>query len=121
KCMKSYSYYASIFVAFTIARALGASSGTNDWGAVTNGAQMSLSLKEGEKGIKTHEPVVVKIRLRNLSASETFHFNLAKENAQSWPFRFQVISPSGQQSEKASEAYGRGRFVEVGPEQTREL
>jgi hypothetical protein len=54
--MKSYSYYASILVVFTIARALGASSGSNDWGAVTNGAQMSISLKEGEKDIKTHQP-----------------------------------------------------------------
>jgi hypothetical protein len=119
--MKSHSYYTSILVAFSLARALSAPAGTNDWGAVTNGAQMSISLKEGENGIKIHQPVVVKIRLRNLSVDETFHFNLAKENGQSWPFRFQVISPSGEQSANASEAYGRGRFVDVSPKQTKEF
>jgi hypothetical protein len=70
-------------------------SGTNAWGPETNGLQMSISLKGGEKQLNRNQGIRLLIRLRSLSTSDTFDFYLQGEHERSSAFSFQVISPSG--------------------------
>ena len=68
---------------------------TNDWGQVTNNAQMSINLKDGKNEIKTNHPVKLLIQIKNVSTNETFLVGRANAIENDESFSFVVIAPSG--------------------------
>jgi hypothetical protein len=69
--------------------------GDNQWGPVTNNAQISLAVKGGQRIIKTTEPVKLLVRFRNLSTNETFGVFRTGEVEYDDTYSWVVISPSG--------------------------
>ena len=93
---------------------------TDKWGAVTNDMQMSISLKSGEKEIKTNQPVELAIRLRNLSTNATFWISLFDADQKLGGLSFVVTSPSGKDASVATKS-SSGRVVRVAPSRTRQF
>jgi len=115
--MKNYLYFISVFAGLATGQALAETSGIENWGAATNYLQMSISLKGGERQIKTNQAIVLSIQLRNLSTNETFHFYQYGEVERSQALSFCVIPPSGKTINPKTpwSSRGQGSFVDVGP------
>jgi DNA-binding beta-propeller fold protein YncE len=96
---------------------------TNDWGAVTNNAQMSISLTGGGNEIKTNEPVRLLIRFRNISTNETIAIFRPNAIETDPTFSFIVVSPSGKDVSPSSPKIfvGSGGVLPIDPNQTVEL
>lgn len=68
---------------------------SEQWGAVTNGIQISIRLSGGMNVIKTNQPVIITIKYRNVSTNEVFpitgKYRIEFDSSYVWT----VISPSG--------------------------
>ena len=106
-----------------LASVLGAEFGANNsgaWGPATNNLQMSITHKRTAGSPHTNPPVVLTLRIRNLSTNATVRF--WKENApeKSRDFFFLVTAPSGRRvsPEPPYSYHGSGNLVEIPPGQT---
>lgn len=93
----------------------------DEWGPIVSNAQMSIHLKDAGNEIKTNQPVVLSIRIRNLSTNETFIFLRQIADFVSPPeISFIVVSPSGKELSPATygPAHGSARFVAIPPQRS---
>ena len=95
----------------------------NAWGAVTNGIQISIALKEDATGqVKGTNSIILSIRTRNLSTNGVI-FVLDNAIVNSPALSFVVITPSGKKVPPAPKPLlgGSGGVVEVSPNETYEF
>jgi hypothetical protein len=121
--MKKNPYYLMICLVLAAWQTFADDLKTNDWGAVTNNAQMSISLTGGGNEIKASEYVRLLIRFRNVSTNETFSINRPNSIETDPTFSFIVVSPSGKDVSPSSPKMfvGSGGSIPVDPNQTVEL
>ena len=94
--MKTHFFcFLTIFV-LTL-QAIADGSRTDNWGAVTNGAQMSIALKNGKRQIKAIQPVILAVCIRNVSTNNDFYLFQSNGVLGSPDLTFVVISPSGKE------------------------
>jgi hypothetical protein len=93
--MRKHLYSILIFGMCAVSGAFSGGTGGSDWGEVTNNVQISLTLKGGQREIKTTAPVPLLVGFRNLSTNQTvgvFRTGAVEyDDTYSWV----VISPSG--------------------------
>ena len=122
--MKRYLGWLPItLAALAVFRALVSGAETNVWGAATNKFQISICTKGGEKHFKSNEAVTLLIRLRNLSATETFVFYRANAAERSPDFSYTVIAPSGKDVSppRPFGYHGSGTTVDIRPRDSEEM
>lgn len=121
--MKKNFYLALTLVVMIGFRASAADTNTNEWGAVTNGIQMSIGLKGDNQKLKTNQPVVLLICYKNVSSNETIVISNQKALSLDATYSFVVISPSGKDvSPNLPKSFaGSGEIYPVGPNQTKEF
>ena len=94
------------------------------WGDITNNIQMSINLASNVGVIKTNEPVILFIRLRNLSTNDTFLIYEVNGVVRNRAYSFDVISSLGKNicpnMDKINEAES-GDFTSIAPNQTGEF
>lgn len=115
--MKKY-FYCSLITVLVTWQIFADDLKTNQWGVVTNNVQMSISLTDRGKEIKSSQPVKLLIRFRNISTNETFL--VGRENAiENDPgYSWVVISPSGKDiSPKPQIHTGSGGAIPLVPNQ----
>ncbi|HTB82833.1 MAG TPA: hypothetical protein VK742_04195 [Candidatus Sulfotelmatobacter sp.] len=99
---------------------------TNDWGQAFCNAQMSIKLKSANNLLRTNQPVIIAINIKNTSSNETIsvYQSLAILNNSFVNFSFEVNSPSGENiSGKPAELFngGSGAIYQIAPGQTKEF
>lgn len=109
-----------LFALLGTCHALAGQSLDDQWGPVTNGAQMSITIAGGKNHIKTGEAFRLTVRIRNISTNEVLSFyNAARPNADITDgLACVVISPSGQDISPVTEAAslgGSGGFANARP------
>jgi len=72
-----------------------AEDGNDQWGAETNGIQMSIKLSNGALEVKTNQPIKLVIRYRNVSTNESFPVSVGGHIEFDSSFTWTIISPSG--------------------------
>ena len=117
--MRNHQCWTLLLALFTVGQLLAAEPGSVEWGSVTNGLQMSISLERAGRQVQVHEPVSLVVRLKNLSTNETWSFYRAHAAETSPCFSFVITSPTGKDiSPKAQPFHGSGHFVDLGPGQS---
>jgi hypothetical protein len=126
--MKTYYYFGLLLGLLVEPHTLAGGLGAGDWGAPTNQLQMSIDLKQGGERTSTNQPVVLLIRIRNLSSKDTVHFQQPHfrqpgEPERASAFSFLVVTPSRKAVTLTVEEplHSGGQFVFVGPGETREI
>ena len=142
--MRAYCY--SVLALLAVCRALAGEATTNEWGPVTNNAQLAISIippgsftvrsfrvgdtnnppmptgaKTGKNEVKAGEHFSLLVRIRNLSTNVTLNFyNAFQPNiGLGVGLACVVISPSGKDvSPNYSIGGGSGHFATEGPNQT---
>jgi hypothetical protein len=112
--MKKYIHHSAIFPLLFVLQAYIATASTNEWGLVTNSIQMAISLDGDKREIKTNEPVILLVRIRNTSTNEIFQI-YSMNDGDDPQFSFLVISPSGKDISpiKESSPTGSGHFIRI--------
>jgi hypothetical protein len=91
--------------------------GAKSWGMITNDARMAIALPAAGSEVRSNQPVVVLVSVTNLATGRAISFH---EWAASWvdsTFRFEVISPSGENLSPIPQRglHGSGKFVSLQP------
>jgi len=94
--MKKHCLSFSIFAAICTLVAHGADKMTNEWGAVSCNAQMSIRMKGASTDIRINQPFSLTIRLRNLSTNETFYFHCPSGTRIDAHFSYVTGLPTGE-------------------------
>jgi hypothetical protein len=118
--MKEHLGFLTVFAVLVVSRTFADGSGTNQWGSPTNELQLSISIVGGRIHLKPNEPVMLLVRLRNLSATETVVFHRANALERSGAFSYTVIAPSGTdvsppRAWQHYQLHGSGHFVDIPP------
>jgi hypothetical protein len=94
---------------------------TNEWGAVTNGLQMSIGLKNVNKEITVHGDVDLLIHFRNVSTDQTFSICPDNVIEKTPDFSFTIISPLGKDISPVPNPYpgpSSGAIIPLAPGRT---
>ena len=90
---------------------------TNKWGLVVRNLQLSICLKDGLQETTTNGPVLLMVRVKNVSTNEWFsvdHYNNEPQDG----FDFQITNPSGKETTLlAGVPHGSGGSSCIGPNQ----
>ena len=122
--MKKYLYYSTMLAMLIVRQVFADTLQTNEWGAINNNIQMSVSLKSGVNEIKTNQAVLLVIRFKNVSTNETFRIYQANAIEYDRGYSWVVISPSGNDISPNMEkipASESGGFIRLSPNQIKEL
>jgi len=96
-----------------------------DWGPATNNAQISIQLSESNNYIESNQPVILKVKFRNLSSNKSFSVIVPLDTESDPDFSFLINTPSGTKIsliKDGKEPYlGSAGYINVGPSQTKEL
>jgi len=85
-----------VMVALVASRALGDSPVTNEWGAISNGVQMSISFDGKKREIKTNEEFQLLVSIKNLGTTNAWSYLGGMANSELGNgLHCVVISPSG--------------------------
>ena len=116
-------FIAAIYLALADLSALGGTSASNHWGAITNDVRMSIRLEGADLNIRTNQPVTLLICITNASANATIRFRSQNRVEDDPTYSVSVISPSGNDIALSTSGifHGRGSgiAVSVGPGQAR--
>jgi hypothetical protein len=93
--MKTYIYYLIFFTGILLKCAATEGIGTNAWGPINSNLQMSISVKGGTNEIKTNQPLILLVRIRNLSTNENYYYERYGDGLVDSVTNFVVTSPSG--------------------------
>ncbi len=89
-----------------------------NWGAETNGIQMSIQQDKNPKTNSASHDVVLLFRLKNVTTNTTFETYQMSGFANGYGCSFEVIFPSGKKLSLPAQHYsGSGRFVHIKPKQ----
>jgi hypothetical protein len=116
--MKTLLTYLLTFVTLFVWQVYADGMKTNDWGAVTNNFQMSISLKGDKSEITNNQPCILLVRYKNVSTNETLNVYEAEHDPS---YSFTVISPSGKdisQDIKKFHPSDSGGYIPVRPNQS---
>jgi hypothetical protein len=95
---------------------------SQQWGAMTNNVQMAISLKGGQKEIKTNQPLVLLIQIKNRSEKDNFVIYRRNWIEGDPGFSFAVLTPSGKDiSPKPVVGGGSGMLATLAPSRTMEI
>ena len=86
--MKSILFLVCFFLLATVEH--GAATETLERASVTNKLRMSIRIKDNERELRTNQPVMLLLRIENLSSNETFMIKRQRST-----FSFIVFSPTG--------------------------
>ena len=91
----------------------------NQWGAVTNGVQMSIALDGGDREIKTNDQVQLLVQIKNIgSLIARSSLILGRNTDPGSGLRCVVISPSGKDISPTAHSYGpSGAILNLSPGQ----
>lgn len=117
--MKKYLYLILMFGTMTVWNVFADDGKTNEWSATTCEAQISVALKEPAKEIKTNEPVIVTVQIKNTSTNEVLIFLISNVPTD---FTWNITSPSGKDLSPRKSAFPQPGFsslnVRVNPMET---
>jgi hypothetical protein len=87
---------------------------TNQIGTASCDAEISITLKEPAKEIKTNEPIIVVIQIKNTSTNEILLFRIKNVPTD---FTWNIVSPSGKDLSPTNQfpAGGSGSFPKLKP------
>ncbi|GEM_PF-1937462 len=117
--MKTYLHCFSILAVFS---AFADGIETNNWGATTNGVQVSIGLSGGGEKITINQPVKLVIRFKNVSTNEILNVSRQSLLESDDSYSFVVISQSGQDvspSAKPRFIPGSGTSIRIAPRQVK--
>jgi hypothetical protein len=120
--IKRYLCCCSVLFVLTVGQVFAEDVRTDEWGAITNKMQMSISLKGDKKQIGTNQPFSLLIRIRNVSTNELFHGYYTYVN--DYELSFVVIAPSGKDISPKfpkDRVAGSGAAIRVPPNQTKKF
>jgi hypothetical protein len=95
------------------------------WGPTTNSVQMSIQMIESNDYLQSNQPVILKVKFRNLSSNKPFSTIIPLDREADPNFSFLINTPSGTNiflSKDSAEPHsGSAGYINVAPGQTREL
>jgi hypothetical protein len=119
--MKLNLYLCSIVLLFKSFSAIAQDTNSSDWGPVTNGVQMSITVSNNV--IQTNTAFQLRVRVRNLSKTNlAAYWGLAPSTDVFSGVHCEITSPSGKDVSPNRVSYGgSGMFLSFPPHQTSEF